>query len=496
MQRRLLSLALMAGAAGCAPSESEREADEVPALQVGAPEPFGAPSSSAADAARPGAAPQSRRPRPIDRGGVTGLITGGTVSSRPGAAGLATQGYVEEEFILEGRATAYAAQGELAASGAWNAGPSGQAPYKTRLLVRRPIDARQFNGTVFVEWLNVTGGVDAEVGFSFAREELLRGGYAYVGVSVQRAGVDALKAGSRDRYGALSHPGDTYGYDIFAQAGAAIGWPGEIDPLRGLRVERLLAYGESQSAMRMITYVNAIHPLTSVYDGVVIHSRAGWGAPIGSEGDGLLGNGKPVRVREDSTARVLQFFTESELFLALGPSFAARQPDTERLRTWEVAGTAHADQHLLGAGANVGCGLVNDGPQHFVLKAGVRAMHRWLKDGIAPPTGEPLKVTPAQNAIARDTYGNALGGIRTPAVDVPVATLSGEPSGLNILNPLCMLFGHTIPFRRERLLTLYPTHQDYVDKVTQSARATREAGFILPEEEATIIAKAMAAPVP
>lgn len=434
-------------------------------------------------------------------GTVTGPITGGT----KGGPFTATQvnldeyGYIEEEFFLEGEATAYEAAGELGIDGVWNAVPAEKAPYKTRLLVRRPTNPEAFNGTVVVEWLNVTGGLDADIGFIYAWAELLRGGYGYVGVSVQQIGVSGangplslatpLTKWDPERYGSLHHPGDLFCYDIFTQAGFAISHPGEIDPMQGLDVEHVIAHGQSQSAMRMITYVNAVHPLSNVFDGFFIQSRAGWGASIGSEGDPLLGNGKPVRVREDIDARVLQFFTETELFLALGPSFAARQPDNEHLRTWEVAGAAHVDQYVLGNAGNI-----NNGQAHVVVKAGIRAMHNWLTEGKAPPKGEPIAVNERQNAIARDGHGNALGGIRTPAVDAPVAALSGTGQGL--IGALIGLAGSTVPFPSSTLHELYPTHQDYVDKVTESAHAAREAGFMLPEEEAEIIAEAMAAPIP
>jgi hypothetical protein len=438
------------------------------------------------------ASPAARRPRPVDRGRVAAVIPAPSTPPRSLPPDLAQRGYVVEEFVLEGKANAYAANGALGLDGKWGAQPNGQADYRTRLLVRRPVDAAKFNGTVLVEWLNVTGGIDAEVGYVFAWEELLRSGFAYVGVSVQQVGVNALKSDAA-RYGTLSHPGDAYAYDIYAQAGAAIGWPGELDALRGLKAERLIAYGQSQSAMRMITYANAVQPLTRSFDGIIIHSRAGWGAAVGTESDALLGNGKPVRVREDINAKVLQLFTESELFLLLGPSFAARQPDTDSVRSWEMAGTAHMDSHLLGGGNIQGlCGLLNNGQQHVLVKAGLRGMHRWLKDGVPLPKGPPMQVTSNQSALARDPNGNALGGIRTPAVDVPIATLTGSAP----LNPLCMLSGSTKPFTAQRLRTLYPTHQTYVDKVTAAARAGREAGFILPEEEAMLVAEANAAKVP
>jgi hypothetical protein len=121
---------------------------------------------------------------------------------------LNSYGYVEEEFFLDGDATTYVASGELSIDGVWKAVANGQSPYRTRLLVRRPALARNFNGTVFVEWLNVTMGSDGAPGFTLAREELLRGGYGYVGVSAQQVGVDALKSTDDSRYGTLNHPGD------------------------------------------------------------------------------------------------------------------------------------------------------------------------------------------------------------------------------------------------------------------------------------------------
>ena len=90
--------------------------------------------------------------------------------------------------------------------------------------------------------------------------------------------------------------------------------------------------------------------------------------------------------------------------------------------------------------------------------------------------------------------GNALGGIRTPHVDVPTSVLTGAaPKGAAIL---CLLFGQTIPFSADELEKLYPTHKTYVDKVTLAAAEAREAGFILKEEETTLIEAANAAPVP
>ena len=123
--------------------------------------------------------------------------------------------------------------------------PSDPAPYTTREVVYRPIDPKKFNGTVIVEWLNVSGQVDADPDWTQTHNELIRDGFAWVGVSAQAVGLNQLKCpattppappcpapGDPARYGMLSHPGDSYSYDIFSQAGQAIRDQLGADPRR------------------------------------------------------------------------------------------------------------------------------------------------------------------------------------------------------------------------------------------------------------------------
>ena len=77
----------------------------------------------------------------------------------------------------------------------------------------------------------------------------------------------------------LSHPGDSYSYDIFSQAGQAIR-ANSAQILGGLTPNELIAAGESQSAGRLVTYIDAVQPLAHVYDGFLVHSRGAAGAPL------------------------------------------------------------------------------------------------------------------------------------------------------------------------------------------------------------------------
>ena len=159
-----------------------------------------------------------------------------------------------------------------------------------------------------VEWFNVTVGMDTGAHFSVVGDEILRGGYAYVGVSAQQVGIMGGKAaiamaGMEDpvglrgtdpeRYGSLHHPGDAFSYDIFSQIGRTLRGPDS--PLADLSPERFIAAGQSQSAFRMVTYVNAVHPDAAVFDGFYIHSRGRAAAQLHEGGEVVRGPLRPRR---------------------------------------------------------------------------------------------------------------------------------------------------------------------------------------------------------
>lgn len=451
-------------------------------------------------------APDSSAPVDYPVVAVTGPISGTPFSTS--VVDLSEHGYGEKEYFYEGEATGYELDSEMTTDGKWTLTEASAEPYKSRIIVRRPIDADEFNGTVIVEWLNVSGGADGDPGYMYTWEEVLREGYAWVGVSAQKTGVEGggfallpdaarpLKEYDPDRYGSLSHPGDAYSFDIYTRAAQIVRGAGDVDVLEGLEPKRLIAYGQSQSAVRLVSYVNGVHPLSDVFDGFFIHSRGVGAVPFDNEA-GLGFGDSVVHIRDDIDEPVFQFQTESDV-LGFFTFWRAREADTERLRTWEVAGTAHADAHILraneGAGSPIQCEGINDGPQHFVVKAALHALNLWMTDGTAPPKGDPLTTDDAGVPV-KDEYGNTLGGIRTPDVDVPIAVLSGMPPE-GSTDILCSLFGSTTPFSEETLTELYPTHADYVTQIEESARQAGEAGFLLEPEEESMVVEAESADVP
>jgi Alpha/beta hydrolase domain len=466
---------------------------------------------------------------------------------------LAPFGYAEQEFLISGTAQAFVNSGPLGNDGVWNVSPGATAPYVTRILVRKPVDPARFNGTVVVEWLNVTGGIDTSPDWDYEHVELLREGYAWVGVTAQFVGAAFLPVFDSARYASITHPGDSWSYDIFSQAAMAV-LDGNPRPLGNLthRVRTLLAEGESQSAFRMLTYYNAVQPLAQVYQGILIHST-GTGSPLSqSFAGGGIGvpeiptpPGVPATpdiavpptafVRGDLRQPVLFFNTETDITV-LGAGFSVHnQPDSHTFRMWEIAGTTHADAYLLqfaGQDAaksglavppfNCGNPPINNGPETFAVRTALRALTRWTQNPErSPPIGPRFSVqivtSPAPAAvIERDPQtGNAIGGIRLPPLAVPIETLTGiRPPAAVAGNPNCVLFGAADPWDGDTdawdgvagldpsptpepsLEVLYGTKLSYLIQYGFAAERSVFEGFLLPEDTREMIELAEAASVP
>ena len=443
---------------------------------------------------------------PLDGGEGVRLATAG------GGPSLDDAGFTEAEYAASGTATSYTSAGELPTDGTYDLQPGEEADYATRVLVRRPADADDFNGTLVVEWLNVSSGADAAPDYTYLADELLREGYAWAGVSAQKIGVEGgevavsvpgaeaaaaglgkgLRALDPERYGDLHHPGDAFSYDIYTQVGRALRSTGDGTPLDGLGVDRVLAVGESQSAFALTTYLNGVQPLSGAYDGFLIHSRGGASAPLGEPGEGIeiagtIG-GKPTTIRADNEAPTIIVQTESDVLGLLG-YYPARQDDDENLRLWEVAGTAHADKFQVGdTEETLGCAQpINRGQQAYVLRAALRHLDTWVADGTAPPEAPRLDVDEAGTAFVLDEVGNVTGGVRTPAVDAPVDVLSGIPASDATI--ICLLMGSTTPIPDDELATLYASQDEYVTAYEDATDAMIDAGFALDDDRDQLLAE-------
>ncbi|QFU91886.1 alpha/beta hydrolase domain-containing protein [Amycolatopsis sp. YIM 10] len=405
---------------------------------------------------------------------------GWAASGAKGVIDLAARGYVEEEYLMSGTANTYEQVGAWTEDGRWNmrVATTGN-PYTTRMLVARPSNPAKFNGTVVIEWLNVSFGVDIPVDLSQSHEHFLRSGAVVVGLTTQKGGADKLKSLDPGRYSGVNLSADTLSYDIFSQAARAVRAHPEV--LGGRTPEVVLGTGHSQSALRLTTYANAVQPVDGVYDGLMLHGRAALAAPIG---DGVIG-ALSAKIRTDLKEPVFVLQAETDVVF----SSSVRQ-NTARVRTWEIAGTAHADQYGLDQynaanardkGINGGAPTYCDKPVNamtfrYASNAAFDHLDRWARGGVAPPVASPILMLGP--IILRDSDQNALGGVRLPDFDVPVATYGPNNSGGNVPGA-CGLLGTTTPFTAERLGELYPDHDVYVEKFVEAAGKALDGGYLL-----------------
>jgi Alpha/beta hydrolase domain len=470
------------------------------------------------------------------------------VTSTPSFAGaptinLSSFGYVEREFQMSGTTNIYRQSGFWSSNGRWGVSVAqSNVPYTTRLLVRYPTDPSKFNGTVVVEWLNDTTGGDQDPVWSEIYNEALSQGYAYIGVTAQTAGMAELKTWDSGRYGVLGDSNDGQSYDIFSQA-AEVARADSAALLGGLSPARVIGAGDSQSAFRLDTYVNAIQPISHAFNGFLAVGRSVFAAPIGS---GLIGFlPAPAFVRTDNTTPFIQLNTEGDIE-ELGAALV-RQPDSNFLRTWELPGAAHIDLHeglyegntiqreepqvtapncVFGVPFN-GATLPNNMPLFELEDAALTALDKWLVYGVQPPHGNPIATTPFVNLVQRDRYGNALGGIRLPDVQAPAETYTainfsqptqqslspgqllttlvsifttletGAITDTNLRNEgLCLLEGFYSPLSNATLTALYPTHNAYVSAFTSAAASALAGGFLTQSDYNAAVAAAQASPVP
>jgi hypothetical protein len=394
-------------------------------------------------------------------------------------------GYREAEYFVSGTAQSIVAGGAA-------------APFTTRIIVSRPVNRRQFNGTVILDWVNVTAQFENAVDTVEAHEYLLREGYAVVHVSAQAAGVCCTpltpKVWDPVRYAALDHPGDDYAFDIFSQVAKAVRSPAGLDPTGGLEVKRVLAVGQSQSASRLYRYVREVQPSAGVIDGFLIHGGGG-------KDHGAAANAPVLHLLSDREASTEEPTT------------------TTNYRLWEIAGSAHsdfwigyhqevgqgprtvasvpkqpasADEELHAVAGNYGEQIhpmqgvcIAAGalfPTRYATSAAIHRLDRWVRDGTPPPMGPRYQFD--GDALATDELGNALGGIRLPPIVHPVARYRSTA---------CNLGGITIPLTDAEIAERYPTHADYYSKMLAAAKASIGDGYLLRADARDLLERACAA---
>ncbi|HET7506281.1 MAG TPA: alpha/beta hydrolase domain-containing protein [Kofleriaceae bacterium] len=435
-----------------------------------------------------------------------------------------------------------------------------QIPYTTRFLIKRPRNPREFSGTVIVEPLNPSGGFDISAVWDRSRDHFVRNGDIFIGWSSKSVIVNALKSWNPARYAALDWPylpfvpggnsgaNDGITFDIAAQLGAWVKSNRAAGhPLRGLAINHVFESGFSQDGGFTFTQADVFHALERmpgggpIYDGYV---------PMGTNGPsninfgltpaGALSATDPRRQMQPREVPVIHVDTETEIALgALSPTgLLFRRADgdarNDRYRLWEVPGAAHVSndfaepvtviqldlaQLLKIAPSQLppsGCthqefvpgpatgvpGVIDpdDYPFAFVQNAAFERLTEWIEHDRPPPHAPQIQVDAGATprAIVRDAQGNALGGVRTPFVDAPLASYvpTDTVAHTTALSGFCVLDGYKVPFDAARISALYRNKGDYVARVvTQSVRLVRDGFWLLPDA-ISVIERAARTPIP
>jgi hypothetical protein len=260
----------------------------------------------------------------------------------------------------------------------------------------------------------------------------------------------------------------------------------------------------------MVTYIDAIQPLAHAFDGFLVHSRGSGGAPLSQVPLPSVVTPPAVMIRTDNPAPIIVLQSETDV------NQGARQDDSRTYRLWEMAGTSHVDAYTVGIGLTddgdgtadralfdamqhppgLGCAVpINTGPSYLIVQSAFRRLDRWVRFGIRPPKANRLDVTSfSPTTYARDANGNVLGGIRTPEVDTPVATITN--AGQSGAGLLCRLVGTTTPFSAAKLASLYQDHAQFVRRWRQATNTAVAKGFVLPPDARKVLAAARASSIP
>jgi Alpha/beta hydrolase domain len=446
------------------------------------------------------------------------------------AEDLGKVGYVEEEYLVSGTANVY----DWPAPGIATVRVA-NAPYTTRMLVRRPIRKERLSGNVIVEILNATNGVDLEIGWALSKNYLVRNGDVWIGFTSKPVTASALQKFNPTRYAPLNWanplsltdpqncaspisiiPGDSSRatengllWDIFSQIAA---WARSNDAFRPVnRSQRVYGYGYSQSGFDLQTYIDAVHPLAKqangnpVYDGFLIAAGFNSPAPINQCSEPPSGSG--AGQIKNAGVPVIRMATNSEALLPsvqAGRRADSNQPE-DRFREYEIAGAAHASQNeldfgpayadILAAGVpmpplTAGFGLRSPLNIGIFQSAAFANLDLWVRYDVPPPPGALLQFQ--NGASVLDRFGNPTGGVRSPYLDVPTAQwfVSSPGPGLGFL------IGYVHPFDEQHLRPLYSSHDRYVDQVITSTRQLVLQRYITREDGEEIIRHAENSDVP
>jgi hypothetical protein len=389
------------------------------------------------------------------------------VSIVPTAVKVEDFPYVTEEYVVSGMVN--------------------DAPYATRIIIRRPKDVKAFSGTVVAEALHAGG---RSLVFEWSRVSILTRNHMFVEIVHSPANINLLKTFNAERYASLNIAnGQTN--DVIAQVGRLI--KSGSGPFAQYDVRRVTLMGTSASSGTVRNYLTAHANLRMpdggpIFDGFLLTSTNG---------------NTPLPVVD---VPMIQMPTQTEVVTHAEAGIKYRRPDSDepgnRFRLYEVAGMPHNNSRDNPGFQNDPCTLpVTDFPAGAFTALALNHLLDWIANGKTPPRAPYIEVdqNPAADGshLALDEFGNAKGGIRNVWVDVPIATYGVFGKGkTQAQDRLCQLAGTKVPLPEATLRKLYRGKDDYAGRVNKRLQELVAAGWFLNEYAASVRADANAAAIP
>lgn len=430
---------------------------------------------------------------------------------------LAAVGYVEEERTVSGTANVYSwpAQGPAVVQ-------TPDAPYTTRVLVRRPAKGQRFSGNVVVEMLNPSNLFDLNIGWAMNHRRMVANGDAWVGITAKPVSVQALKNFDPKRYASLSFANplplsdprncatvasdsartteNGLVWDIYSQVGLWVKSSAVTNPFRygaaTSRVTENYGFGYSQTGGYLVNYINAITPRVvasgaPIFDGYIVGVAGGAfaGAYPMNQCEPAPPADDPRRQISGVSVPVMRLMSQSDYLAGI----LARRPDSDapgdRFRHYEMAGAAHATPDeliysarpadIVRAGRDVPPSSCDQGPRsrfpswlHF--DAALRNMDNWVRYDIPAPHAAPILVRDGGPVL--DAFGNVQGGLRSPYVDVPSSRWVATATGASF----CFIAGYEVPFSARQVRTLYSSPAVYRRLVRADVDKLEAQQFLTP----------------
>jgi len=430
---------------------------------------------------------------------------------------LEDYGYVEEEYFLSGKANIYDSdendQPVVIKEGIC---------YKNRILLRKPADSKKFSGRVYIDILNATQNYDIEDLWHRMYLWCMEHGHGYIGITSKPVNVMSLKYFDYERYKSLdwsngdlvpqpailryaSIPGTEEGliWDMLGQLCSLVRYGGRNNSFDGAKVDYIYLTGQSQSGAYLNTFIHYFDQYAkdekerSLFDGyfnivgALVQRRIRQEDEIGPlrlVGRHIRPTSVPfISISSEGDLSLFNLFFEGDL---LKLKIENKNEPHDKCRYYEIAGAPHTDivcpvlsdieeirktrQPLPNLDEKL-LNTLNDFPTEYYICGLLEKLHIWASKKIAPPEVEPL--LRGENGLVRDEHGNACGGLRSPFLDVPIASYIAsnpdDPEGIS---------GKMIYFSKEKFYHLYHTKENYIDKFAAYVDRQVLEGWISPTD--------------